>query len=192
MTFFFTKEESEKKIELLFSYDEYFPHDITMGTVFLVIHFKDVENIFHDVYINHLNVDFGHDANFSPTFKKGFYYNTLTDNEKYVLENTQVYNDSTFLRVKPVLQKMIDAALSFLNQHTTLQSYYNLGETMSIAEQAKYYGQPLPQRKLIIKKLLNISDYNSYANDLIVYYTQENNLVEANFIQDLKNQLDNM
>jgi hypothetical protein len=189
--FYFIKSETDRKIGISVLMNEYFPHDVTYISIYLNVHFNQVEQIFNNVYVNHPNVDFGHDLNFNKTFGEGF-YNTLTENEKYVLENTQVYNDSTFLRVKPVLQKMIDAVLSFLNQHTTLQSYYNLGETMPIAEQADFYGQPLTARKMISKKLLNISDYSTYATTVIANANQRGDSIRANFLQDLKNYLDNM
>ncbi|WP_374542026.1 hypothetical protein, partial [Flavobacterium sp.] len=70
--------------------------------------------------------------------------------------------------------------------------FYSLAELMDIEQQANFYTQLLPERKLIIKKILSISDYNSYATQLLNYYNQEGEIEDANFFQALKNHLDNL
>ena len=189
--FFYSKTESQRKITIVPYYDEYFPHDVIFRSVSIKVLFYDVEQIFNDVYINNSNVDFKHFLNKTPSFSEDFSDVLSTfDNEK--LETTKVFNDSTFYLVKPLLQQMITAAVNFVNQNQTLQDFYSLAELMDIEQQANFYTQPLPERKLIIKKILSISDYNSYATQLLNYYNQEGEIEDANFLQALKNHLDNL
>ena len=189
--FYFTKQEPQRKITITPFYDDYFPHDIVFTGVFIDVLFNDVEQIFHNVYVNNSNVDFKHFLNETPTFSKGF-SSILTVADKEKLKSTQVFDDSSFYIVKPLLEQMITAAVNFVNQNQTLENFYNLGEAMGIEQQANFYVQPLPERKLIIKKLLLVSDYSSHATQLINYYTQEGEIQDANFIQALKNHLDNL
>ena len=189
--FRFTKLEPQRKITITPTYDDYFPHDVVFTGVFLDVLFINVEQIFHNVYLNNSTVDFKHFLNETPTFSKGF-TNILTVADKEKLKSMQVYDDSSFYIVKPLLEQMISATVNFISQNQTIQDFYNLGEGMNIDQQANFYVQPLPERKLIIKKLLLISDYNNYATQLINYYTQEGEIQDANFIQALKTHLDNL
>lgn len=190
--FFYTKQDAQKKITITPFYDEYFPHDVVFSSVFVDVLFNNVEQIFHDVYINNSNVDFKHFLNETPTFLKGFSF-VLSNTEKDKLKNTKVFDDSTFYQVKPLLQQMIAAAVNFVNQNQTLQDFYNLGEAMSIEELTNFYIQPLPPRRMIIKKLTNAPDLNSYAVGLIDrYFNQYNRPQMGNFLQSLKNHLDNL
>lgn len=189
--FYYTKQEVEIKIILTPSYSVYFPSDIIFNSLSVDVLFNNVEQIFHDVYVNNTYVYFKHFLNETPTFKKNF-HSVLTQINKDKLKSTQVSDESTFYIVKPILEQMINAALSFVNQNQTLQNFYDLAESMPIMEQANFYSQPLPERKLIIKKLLNVSDYHNYATQLISYHTQEGEMDEVNFLQALKTHLDNL
>lgn len=189
--FFYTKSETQRKLIISPMYNDYFPHDVVFASVFVDVLYTNVEQIFHDVYVNNQNVDFKHFLNETPTFSKGF-SSVLNSLEKNKLKNTKVFDDASFSQVKPLLQQMINAAVIFANQNQTLQDFYNLGEAMNIENQANFYIQPLPQRKMIVKKLINIP-YDQYALDLINFYSNiEPDIQEANFIQVLKNHLDSI
>lgn len=189
--FFYTKQEVQRKITITPFYDDYFPHDVVFSSVSVNVLFSNVEQIFHDVYINNSNVYFKHFLNETPTFSEDF-SDVLASLDEEKLKSTKVFDDSSFYIVKPLLEQMINAAINFITQNQTLQNFYNLGENMNIDQQANFYIQPLPERKLIIKKLLSISDYNNYATQLINYYTQEGEIQDANFIQSLKTYLDSL
>ncbi len=62
---------------------------------------------------------------------------------------------------------------------------------MPISEMAKFYSQPLPERRLIVYKLMGVP-YNNYATDVINEYNQIGLINDAIFVQDLKNHLDNL
>lgn len=189
--FYFTKHEVDRKIIIKSSHGIYFPSHVNFNGVILKVIYHNVEQIFNEVYINNTNVYFKHILNETTTFNKSF-YSVLSQTDKDKLKTNEVYDDSSFFIIKSILEQMINAALSFLNQNQTLQSFYDLGETMPIIEQANFYSQPLPERKLIIKKILNKPDYNSYASELINYHTQEGDIDEVNFLQALKAYLDNL
>lgn len=189
--FFYTKTEPSRKITITPFYDEYFPHDVIFSTVSVSVLFYNVEQIFNDVYVNNQNVDFRHFLNKTPTFSEDF-SDVLSSTEITLLDSVKVFDDTSFSLVKPLIQQMINAAVVFGNQNQTLQDFYNLGEAMNIENQANFYIQPLPQRKMIVKKLLNIP-YDQYALDLINFYSNiEPDIQEANFIQVLKNHLDSI
>lgn len=188
--YYYTKQESGRKIFIMPSYQEYFPHDVVFSSISVNVLFNNVEQIFHDVYENNTYVDFKHFLNESPTFRKSF-YSELTQTDKDKLNSIQVSDDSTFNIVKPILEQMINAALTFVNQNQTLQNFYDLGETMSTQDKLNYYGHPASFRMAIIKKLLNIP-YNTYLQNEITLYNQHNMTDVVSFANALKTHLDNL
>ena len=161
----------------------------------VMIRLNQVEQIFADAYEafpqkNSLHFGWG---NHSYTFVRGYFGNIIGQQAKQLLYDTEVNNDETFAIVKPYLQQLFQAAVDFADQHTTLQSLYNYGETMSIDDQSYFYSQPMPFRKMIVKKLLNISDFDTYSNYLIDRFTNVHSRpLVASFGQHLKNYLDTM
>lgn len=190
--FFYTKDESLRKITITPFYDDYFPHDVVFTGVSVSVLFYNVEQILNNLYVSNPITDFRHFLNETPTFSKGF-SSALSNTEYDKLKNTKVFDDSTFYLVKPLLQQMITAAVNFVNQNQNLQDFYNFGEAMSIEELTNFYIQPLPPRRMIVKKLTNAPDFNSYAVGLIDrYFNQYNRPQMGNFLQALKNHLDNL
>jgi hypothetical protein len=188
--FYYTKQETGRKIFIMPSYQEYFPHDVVFSSISVDILFNNVEQILHDVYENNTYVDFKHFLNESPTFSKGI-YSVLNQNDKDKLKSTQVSDDTTFNIVKPILEQMINAALTFVNQNQTLQNFYDLGEAMNDDDQLNFYGHPASFRMAIIKKLLNIP-YNSFLQNEIALYNQHNMTDVVSFANALKTHLDNL
>ena len=187
----FVKTESYRTIVLSFDYSEFFPFGIYFSGFGAEISFHRVEEILNEVYVNHPNLGWGHALD-SNTFYKDFGYSVL--GRDFFIDNVyevQVEDDATFNQVKPYLQQMINAALTFLEEHQTLQDFYDLSEPMTLEEKANFYSPPMPPRRLIIKKLLNKA-YIDLAQGDIDYYVQEGDNAEASFAQDLKNHLDNL
>lgn len=188
---FYYKNETGKKIRLSIDYDEYFPHGVHFSSCDIFVRFDEIEQIYHTVLANHLNTGYSNIIADSFTFGKSFVNNVITNSEHDKMYALEVNDDSTFIQVKPTLLKMVNAAITFLDQYRTLQDFYNFGETLAIENMANYYQQPLPQRRMIIKKLVNASDYNAYANDLIDFYTNEKpDANKKSFLQGLKTYLD--
>lgn len=188
--FFYTKDEPSRKITITPFYDDYFPHDVIFSTVSVSVLFYNVEQILNDVYLNNPISDFNHTLNESDTFDKDFKY-ILTTIEKNKLKNTKVSDDASFSQVKPVLQKMINAAVIFVTQNQTLQDFYNLGEAMSEDDQLNFYGHPASFRMAIIMKLLNLP-YASFLQNEITLYNQHNMGDVASFAVALQTHLDSI
>lgn len=69
----------------------------------------------------------------------------------------------------------------------------DMAEAMPIREMARFYRQPLPERRMIVKKLLNAADYDWYAQDIVDYYKDtEPGTPQANLVVALKTYLDNL
>lgn len=188
--FFYSKQEMNRKITLWPSYSVYFPSDVKFRSFSVDVLFNNVEQIFHDVYVNNTYVDFGHELNESSTFRKSL-YSVLSQTDKEKLTNTEVYDDSSFFIVKPILEQMINAALSFVNQNQTLQNFYDLAEAMNIENKMNFYVQPASFRIAIIKKLLNMP-YNTYLDNQNALYSQHSMTDFVSFANALKTHLDNL
>ena len=188
----FVKSEANRSILLNLGYVNFFPFGVYFNGFSAGISFHRVEEILHEVYENHPNLDWGHEID-SNTFSRSFSHSVL--GQDFFITNVrkvQVENDASFYQVKPYLQQMIDAALTFLQENQTLQDFYDLSEPMTLEEKANFYSPPpMPPRRLIVKKLLN-QPYTDLAQGDIDFYVQENDNVEAAFAQDLKNHLDSL
>jgi hypothetical protein len=65
-------------------------------------------------------------------------------------------------------------AMPFFERYQTLENVLKETEKMPMKQMANFIGQPLPQRRMVIKKLCNDPNYNEYVNWLIEYYKSEN------------------
>lgn len=188
---FYLKQEAGKRIEIQFSIDEDFPFDARFYGISVGVCFTEVEQILHQVWQNFPNLNFGHSLTAS-TFDKGFREDIIGEVGYHFLLDNPVSDTFTFSQVYPYLTELLNAALNFLNQHQTLQDFYSYGETLQGQEQAHFYNQPLPARKMIVLKLLNNAGYSSYATNVVNYYNQQSDTVKAAFVNDLKNHLDSL
>jgi hypothetical protein len=186
---YFVKSTPNYRVELTPYYEAYFPHSMKFTGLSLDVRFHQVEQIFHDVYINNSNIPFGHDSE-SDTFYIPFLNKTLTSNEKETLSNTEVENDMSFTQVKPLLQKLITAANNFYKQNSSLKDLYNYGESLG-TEYSKFYTQPAPVRKAIVRQILGLP-YIYDLNDTIDALNQNNLKDLATFCKDVKDHLDNL
>ena len=188
--FFYTKTETSRKITITLFYDEYFPHDVIFSTVSVSVLFYNVEQIFNDVYVNNQNVDFRHFLNKTPTFSEDF-SDVLSSTEITLLDSVKVFDDTSFSLVRPLIQQMINAAVSFVNQNQTLQDFYDFGETMNEDDQLNFYIHPASFRMAIVKKLLNLP-YDFFLQNEINLYNQHNMSDVSSFAVALKNHLDSI
>ncbi|WP_124980997.1 hypothetical protein [Nonlabens xiamenensis] len=94
---------------------ESFPFGVNFDACSLGVTFHEVERIFHDVYVNHSNLSFGHDLD-SNTFHDDFSDSVFTRQVIYDdVYPITVEDDASFAQVRPYLQSMLDAAIAFLN-----------------------------------------------------------------------------
>lgn len=186
----FVKQEAGKRIEINFSIDEDFPFDATFYGISVGICFTEVEQIFHQVWQSFPNLDFGHSLT-AATFNKGFREDIIGESGYDFLYDNPVSDTASFNEVYPYLNQLMNTAVNFVNQYTTLQSLYNYGGSLSDDDEVDFYNHPASSRMAIIMKLLNIP-YATFLQNEITLYNQHNLTELANFNQALKNYLDTL
>lgn len=185
----FVKTGTNYTASIILDYAEYFPHSARFDGVSLGIRFHHVEQIFTNIYTSNSNVPFGNDS-IRSTFDFDFGRQLLGETDYLNLLEKQVFNDESFLQVKPILQNLITAALNFHSQYNTLRDVYNYVESKG-SNYWKYYRKPAPALQAIARKLLGIN----YATDLnagITRATQAGNTEIAGFYQATKTYLDDL
>lgn len=184
-------DQNHRTIMLSFGLRERYPFGVNFFGFGAWVRFHQVEDILHDIYQQHPNLRWGHSSE-SFTFHEDFSDSIL--GRQFIIDNVDIVtveNDVTFAQVRPYLQQMLDAALNFLSTYETLQQFYDFGETLAPRDNAGFYSQNSPPKRLIIGKLLGIP-YDSLANQFINKYASLNYNADAAFIQDLKNHLDSL
>lgn len=73
--------------------------------------------------------------------------------------------------VKKIIEQY---ALPFFEQYNTLEKVWEATEKKEMNELINFIGQPLPHRRMIIKKLCNDPNYEDYAQMVLDYLKKEN------------------
>ena len=188
----YEKSINNGKIYMYIAADEHFPHSAIFGQVVISIRFTNVEDVFSQVCASTNNLVYEADDD-DFTFGRGFAHSVIGQANFDSLYDNEVHDDQSFNVVRPLLEQMINAALQWANQNDTLQNAYNNAELLSFDARTKLYSQPFPNKYLIVKRLLNKPDFQSYYNELIDFYTNEEpDSNEVTFLQTLKTHLDNL
>jgi hypothetical protein len=185
-------EDATRRIEIEFGKITYYPHCVTFMGISIDYRFHAVEDILYQVWSGFSNLKFGAGPE-QFTFAKGFGIDVLGETELWKMRETEVENDASFHFVRASLEALLNSALSFANTYTTLQQLYSYGESLTIDNRADFYGQPLTFRAMIIKKILNTSDYATYSTHIVNQYTNVNPDPERSaFATALKAHLDSL
>ena len=152
---------NDYNIRISFGYTEFYPHAVQFHSVVLHYRFHQVEQIFTSIFSNCTNMPFGNETFFG-TFNFGFgRYDILTEEEFIAFATHDVYDDQSFNQIKPVLENLINEAISFKNQYNSLLDVYNYVESKG-SDWWHNYRIPAPALRAIVRKVLNIS----YISDL--------------------------
>jgi hypothetical protein len=184
----FEKSITNGKIYIVCSGNEYFPHSFVFNTISARIRFTNVEDKFAQACTATSNATYTADAD-DFTFTNGF-GSELSDDEYRSLFDNEVEDDLSFQKVRPLLEKMISTALAWANENDTLQKAYDNTEALTFDERSNIYSQPFPPKYMIAKKLLNKSDYSSYATTAIANATNRGRTERVTFLTALKTILD--
>jgi hypothetical protein len=186
--YFFEKNVGNIRYEIFNFIEEYYPHDVVFTGLGLDIRFNDVEQIMHLVANNvNFNIKTLPDA---PTLTFDFSRNILGEAAFLQMCGINVSDDASFNMVRPYLDQLMNATLSFINQYPTLLSLHNYIEAFTPQERANIYCTP-PATRIIIKKLVG-QPYTDIANTLIQGLNQRGDTEEANYYQALKTHLENL
>ena len=168
----FEKTINNGKIILYIEADEYFPHSVVFGQVMIEIRFTNVETLFKQACNNTSNAVYSADED-DLTFGRGFAEDIIGEAGFDTLYENEVEDDFSFQIVRPLLEQMRDAALAWADQNDTLQKAYDNAEALTLDVRSNLYSQPFPNKYLIIKKLLNKTDFQDYFDELIDFYTND-------------------
>ncbi len=92
----------------------------------------------------------------------------------YTLFDTDIDNEFTFNKVANEIRKIINSdVLTFFEQYNTLEKVWVDLEQMKLEEMVNFIGQPLPFRRMIIKKLCNDKNFENYATQIIDNYERK-------------------
>jgi hypothetical protein len=186
----FEKTISNGKIFIVCRGNEYFPHSFRFGSVLAKIRFANVEDKFAQACTATSNATYSADAD-DPTFARGFGRAVIGEANFRSLFDNEVEDDLSFQKVRHLLQQMIDAAIAWAAQNDTLQKAYDNAEALTFDERCKIVSYPFPSKYLIIKKILNKSDFQDFYAENIDFFTNEySDPDEVTFLTALKAILD--
>ncbi|HEY9007324.1 MAG TPA: hypothetical protein VIM75_14385 [Ohtaekwangia sp.] len=159
---------SDRKEIIHFSHNDYFPHGVFIKGVIVKTYYNKVEELmmkaFHDTGIERLHGDTG-------TITQLL---TSIEDVNYQILDTEISNNVTFDIVAIELKKIVEkGAFPFFEYYKTLQVLYEETEKMELEKMADFIGQPLPFRRMIIKKLCNDPGYNDYYRMVVDFYRSE-------------------
>lgn len=167
MGYSWTKEYLNRTERIIIGYRGY-PDSYVSYTPTVTIYFPEVENILENFKKVHFpDKHFG-----NGTIHKSFVKLQNIDYSKFEIE---IKDEKSFNEVALEIKKIIEiGALPFFKKFNDLMTVFEITETMEIEEMADFIVQPLPQRRMVIKKLCNDSNYQEYVDWLIEYYKSEN------------------
>lgn len=186
---YYTKRLSDRELRMYFSVNQYYPHSAVIRAISVDVYIDAIETIFDEVLrenpINDLD----------PNQKKdtiGGGGANIPGVDRDLLNQLDVEDDTTFAIVRPELEKIVQGALQFYDDFSSLQAIHDHVETLSGRAKGNFLRQPLASRLMILKKLINASDYESYSQSIVNFYVSENNTERADFNLALKTRLDNL
>ena len=178
------------KLFFYFAADEHFPHSAVFGQVVIRIRFNNVEDLFNQACVATNNAVYKSYED-DPTFGKGFAEDIIGEAGFDTLYDNEVEDDFSFQKIRPLLEQMRDAALAWADQNDTLHKAYDNAELLPTnRDRSKIYSQPFPAKYMIVKKLMNASDYSSYATEKITNANGRGETDEVTFLTALKTILD--
>jgi hypothetical protein len=160
--------QKENRIEQIFiGYNEY-PGSYYPKGMSVSIKFMEVEDI-----LNQLLDKYQIQQRYGESTIHSVLHNIAgVDYDKFKIE---IHDESSFQTVAEEIKKIVEyGALPFFEKYSTLEKVFEAMEQMPIKQMAKFIGQPLPQRRMVIKKLCKDIHYEEYVNMVIDYYKSEN------------------
>ncbi len=181
----YIKEENSKKIELAVTSANYFPHSVVFTGIVAEITFVEVETIFNEIYKSYElpsnSVIHPQTVNINLSNAQGVDLNFLYKN--------QVSNDNDFNTIRPMLESLIDESIVFFEQFVGLTQLYEYLENLDQRDKARFISQPFSFRYMIIKKLVNAEDFDSYAQNMIEVRRSKGDNIRADFAEALYEKL---
>ena len=170
MGYSWTKDFPDRIERISIGYRGY-PNSYYVYTPFVEIYFKIVEDI-----IEKFMIDFFPDKDYgNGTIHKSFVKLPNIDYSKFELE---IKDQDSFDEVANEIKKIFEKGIvPFFEKYSTLKTVFEETEIMPIEELRNFIVQPLPKRRMVIKKVCNDENYQDYVDRIINYYKSENDEV---------------
>jgi hypothetical protein len=164
----FIRAFSDKVERIDYAGREYFPHGAFLEGVIISVSFYSVENILNEILDKyHIKQRYGNST----------IHAVLNDIEgiDYNKFETEIHDEASFQIVAEEIKKIVEyGAMPFFEKYDTLEKVFLETEKMSIDKMSNFISQPLPQRRMVIKKLCKDSNYNEYVKMVLDYYKSTN------------------
>ncbi len=186
--FQFIKKHIDRYEEITICYKQY-PSSYYINGITVDLYYKDVENLLEEAY-EKSKVEKRHG-------QTGTIWNSLikVPEVNYLIFDTEIIDEKSLLLVLNEVQKIINnAALPFFHKYNTLDKVYEDSEKMTIDEMMKFIGQPLPLRRIILKKICNDSEYEKYYKKIVDNFSKKKypEFIVVKEIYKLLNEVDNL
>jgi hypothetical protein len=175
----FVRKQNNKTETITVCFRDYAPHSFYIDGVSVDIYFEEVERFLLESFNKTGIVSrWGETGTITKTFVN------LPDVDYFVFD-TEINNEASFMKVAAEIEKIINVgALPFFDKYNTLEKVLEESEKMPIEEMVNFIGQPLPFRRMIIKRLCDDVNYEEYANK-IINNSEKKNLPELKALKVL-------
>ena len=182
MGYSWERENSDKMDRIVIGYGGY-SDSFKIYTPIVGIFFKKVEEVLKPAY--------------ELSKVKGLYNHTTIHKSliniegiDYKIFDNEINSNKMFERVATEIEKLIlKGALPFFEKYQSLKAVFEETEKMDIEKMSNFIGQPLPFRRMIIKKLCNDPSYENYYKLILDFYKAEGAENEVKLTEHLYNLL---
>jgi hypothetical protein len=165
------KRIDDRILNIYVGYNEYYFSSFYIKGISAEIYFPEIENILESFSLKHFpDKDYG-----NGTIHKSFVKLPNIDYSKFELE---IKDQDSFDEVANEIKKIFEKGIvPFFEKYSTLKTVFEETEIMPIEELRNFIVQPLPKRRMVIKKVCNDENYQDYVDRIINYYKSENDEV---------------
>ena len=171
---------ADRKEVIYYSHSDYFPHGVYVQGVIVKTYFFKVEELLDKMFIaSSVKNSYGDTGTISKSLIN-------IEGINYKAFDIEIKDDDTFSSVASEIKKLIQkGAMPFFERYQTLQVVFEETENMPIEQMSNFIGQPLPFRRMMIKKLCNDPGYEGYYKLVTEFYGAEKSKEELSLASHL-------
>jgi hypothetical protein len=192
MVFLWTKNVSDRREDIILGYRTFYPNMFQLEKPSAYILFDEVENILNSI-LNEYGIT-QHYGDYTIKADKIIYPLEGIDYSKF---ETKIHDEASFQIVAEEIKKIVKyGAMPFFERYQTLEEVHNYANQLSLEEYSHFFSGYGSLKMMIIKRLLNVDDYESYSYQMIQDWINTAKEYPQHFenldkvVVDLKNVLD--